>query len=91
MVAPRCRFLDTLLVGSFHIAPENFSILLVGCIGLGGAVLMLGTIRKVEFMIFTGPAGVHVLDFARSGPDARKLDSFVDLVSTNISNASGKA
>ena len=79
--------LDTVLVSSFHVPPESFSVGLIGCIGMGGFVLMLATARKVEFISFTSTAGVHVLDLARSGPDARNLDSFVELVSTNISNA----
>lgn len=79
--------LDTILVSSFHIPPESFAVLLVGCMAMGGFVLMLATARKVEFISFTSTAGVHVLDFARSGPDARNLDSFVELVTTNISNA----
>ena len=83
--------LDTVLVSSFHIPPESFSVGLIGCIGMGGLVLMLATARKVEFITFVNIAGVHVLDFARSGPDVRNLDSFVQLVSTNISNATRNA
>ena len=50
---------------------------------------MLGTARKVEFITFANIAGVHVLDFARSGPDVANLDSFVQRVRTAISNATG--
>ena len=60
-------------------------------LGMGGFVLMLATARKVEFISFASTAGVHVLDFARSGPDACSLDSCVERVSTNISNATGNA
>ena len=81
---------DVVLVSSFHIPPESASVVLIGCIGMGGFVLMLATARKVEFMAFSSTAGIHVLDLARSGPDARNLDSFIELVSKCISDATGK-
>ena len=83
--------LDTVLVSSFHIPAESFSVGLIGGIGMGGGLLMLATARKVEFITFANIAGVHVLDFARSGPDAANLDSFVQLVRTTISNAIGNS
>jgi hypothetical protein len=43
----------------------------------------------VEFIAFANIAGDHVLAFARSGPDAANLDSFVQLVRTTIFNATG--
>lgn len=79
--------LDTILVSAFHIPRASESVVLIAVIGMTGLALMLATARKVEFISFTSTAGVHVLDFARSGPDARNLDSFVKLVITNISNA----
>lgn len=82
--------LDIVLVSNFHVPPESFSTGLIGCIGMSGFVLMLGTARKVEFIGFNNNAGVRVLDFARSGPDEGNLDSFVQFVRTNISNATGK-
>jgi hypothetical protein len=83
--------LDTVLVSSFHIPSESFSVGLIGCIGMGGFVLMLATARKVEFVSFANVTGVQVLGFARSGPDARDFDSFVERIRINISNATKKA
>lgn len=79
--------LDCILVSGFHFPPESSSVGLVGCIGMAGVALMLATARKVEFISFSNIAGRPVLDFARSGPDAADLDSFVQLVSKNINNA----
>ncbi len=79
--------LEVLLVTSFHVSPESFSLVLIGCIGMSGLVLMLATARKIEFVVFANTTGVPILDFARSGPDKGKLDSFVHLVTNHISKA----
>lgn len=76
--------IDTILVSGFGIPAYNSAVGLVGCIGMGGFVLMLATARKVEFATFSSAAGVAVLGIARSGPDAAHFDSFVDLVSKHI-------
>ncbi len=75
---------DTVLISSFHVAPESDGAGLVGCMGMAGLVLALATIRKVEFISFKNVAGMTVLDFARSGPDAAKLDEFIELVKKQI-------
>jgi hypothetical protein len=79
--------LDTLLVTSLNVPPENPVITLIGILGFVGFAFMLIAARKVEFISFNSTAGVAVLDFARSGPDAANLDSFVQLVSKHISDA----
>ena len=82
--------LDTILVSAFHVPRVSESTVLIGVIGMSGLALMLATARKVEFITFATTAGVHVLDFARSGPDAHNLDSFIELLRTNISNANSR-
>ena len=68
-------FLCAVLVG-FN-APD-FPLVLAGTGVLSGSALMLATARKVEFASFSSGAGVRVLDVARSGPDARRFDAFVE-------------
>jgi hypothetical protein len=82
--------LDTFLITSLHVPAENSVIMLIGGIGFAGLVVMLIAARKVEFISFNSTAGIAVLDFARSGPDAANLDSFVGLVSKHISDANGR-
>ena len=79
--------LDSVLVSGFHFPPESFSVGLIGSMGMAGVVLMLATIRKVEYRMFANIGGTKVLAIARSGPDAGNLDSFVQLLRTAISNA----
>ena len=81
---------DTILVSAFHIPRASESVVLIAVIGMSGLALMLATARKDEFITFATTAGVPVLDFARSGPDAHNLDSFVELLTTNISNANSR-
>ncbi len=82
--------LDTFLIASLHVPPENFAILLIGGLGFAGLVTMLVAARRVEFVSFNGTGGLPVLDFARSGPDAANFDTFVRLVTEHISNAHGR-
>lgn len=81
--------LDSVLISGFHFPPETFCVGLIGCMGMSGFVLMLATLRKVEYVMFANLGGVHVLGIARSGPDAGELDSLVQLTRTAIGNATG--
>jgi hypothetical protein len=77
----------TILVSAFHVPRVSESTGLMAVFGMSGLALMLATARKVEFITFSTTAGVPILDFARSGPDAHNLDSFIELLRTNITNA----
>ncbi len=79
--------LDTFLITPLRVPPENFAIMLVGAFGFAGFVTALLAARKIEFIFFNSTAGIPILDFARKGPDAAKLDAFAELVSRHISSA----
>jgi hypothetical protein len=81
---------STVLFNALHVSYASPAFVLVAVVGAGGCALMLATARKVEFASFQSTAGVHVLDVARSGPDAGQLDAFVQLVVSGIQTASSE-
>jgi hypothetical protein len=78
-------FISVLL--TLRVPPESPPIILLGCIGASGVLLLLTTFRAVEFAVYRSPAGVVTLDVARSGPDAKKFDAFVDVLTRNVGMA----
>lgn len=79
--------IEAILISTSKIAPMSWESLGVGIIGMCALACMLATVRKVEVITFASTDGVHKFDVARSGRDSRSFDSFVELVSTHISNA----
>ncbi len=77
----------TVLLSGMQASYASAAFVLVAVIGASGFALMLATARKVEFVGFQNSAGLRVLDIARSGPDAGRLDSFIELVVTHIRRA----
>ena len=64
---------------------QNLPIFVLGCLlTLLGLIAGLAIFRKVEFIQFQNEAGVTVLDIARAGPDARRLDAFVGAIVERI-------
>ncbi len=61
----------------------------VFCTGISGVGLMLATFRKVEFFQFKNNSGTTILDLARSGKSAAKLDSFIEALTKQIRVARG--
>lgn len=60
---------------------------MIGCIGFGGLLLMLATMRKEEYAVFSNLAGVQILSVGRLGPDARQFDAFREQIITQIEKA----
>lgn len=77
----------TVLLSAMQASYASAAFVLVAVVGAGGFALMLATARKVEFVGFQNTAGLRVLDIARAGPDAGRLDSFIELVVTHIRRA----
>ena len=72
------------LVAGFQLDPMGLAPGLLGCIGAGGVLTSLATLRKVEFARFESKAGVAVLDVARAGPDKGSYDEFVARIMEQI-------
>src|SRR5262245_52717757 len=60
---------------------QNLPIFVLGCLlTLLGLLLGFAIFRKIEFVQFQNEAGLMVLDIARAGPDASRLDDFVSAI-----------
>ena len=60
---------------------QNLPIFVLGCLlTLLGLLLGFAIFRKIEFVQFQNEAGLMVLDIARVGPDASRLDDFVSAI-----------
>lgn len=81
----------SVLISGFHMTFARLAPGLVAGIGMGGAMLMLATCRKVEFIRFKNDNGIVILDIARAGKSAAQLDSFIDALTSQIRAARGAA
>ena len=81
----------TVLSSAMNVSYASPAFVLTLGVGISGFALMLATMRKIEFVGFQNDAGLRAIDMARSGPDAGKLDAFVDLMVTSIRAASEAA
>jgi hypothetical protein len=77
----------TVLLSAMQVSYASAAFVLVAVVGASGLALSLATARKVEFLAFQNNAGFQVLAIARSGPDARRLDAFVELIAQHIRTA----
>jgi hypothetical protein len=75
---------------ALHVAYDSAAFALVAIFGATGLAFMLSTARKVEFASFQSIPGLHILDIAKSGPDAVQMETFVEVLSTSIRAASSK-
>lgn len=53
-------------------------------VGIFGFALVTLTFRKIEYARFRNEAGIIVLNIARSGPERRKFDEFIDTMVRQI-------
>ena len=66
--------------------PTYFAVLALS-LGLAGVFMLLVTARKIEYAVFQNRSGVSVVTMARTGPDAEKFDTFVNLLAEKITQA----
>jgi len=79
------------IVGAISQKDPSEVVCYLGCMGFMGLFLSLVTAKKVEWVRFSTDAGMIVLDIARAGKEADKLDSFVETLLSQIRIARGKA
>ena len=77
------------LAAGFHMSFATIPPLLFAVVGTSGILLMLATIRKVEFIRFKNDGGVVILDVARAGRGSAQFDSFVDALTKQIRESKG--
>lgn len=55
--------------------------------GVSGALIVLVTFRKIEWILLNSAIGIHSLSIAKSGPDEASFDAFVERLLAQVIEA----